>query len=248
LTSAVFEQAAAELPLALRESVHQIVGSHDPRQGLIAAAEEWRADMIVVGARGLGPLRQLLVGSVSTSVVRAAHIPVLVARQQRERRADRPLRVLLACDGSESSRQSADWLYQFTWPTGTTGQVIAVIETIFGGELPLWLEEEARKSEADVLAQAWLREHEAHQQSRRKELSALCRDLPPPFSESKPIVVDGNPAEQILKAVNTEAIDLVVLGARRLGTLARWVLGSTSEKVLSHAPCSVLLVRQREAA
>ena len=48
-------------------------------------AEEIGAGLIVMGSRGFGPVRRLLVGSVSSSVVRHAHNPVLVVRQDQGR-------------------------------------------------------------------------------------------------------------------------------------------------------------------
>src|SRR5829696_3604242 len=54
---------------------------------IVALAEELGADMIVMGSRGLGGLRRVLMGSVSDSVVRHAHCPVLVVRPEKEQAA-----------------------------------------------------------------------------------------------------------------------------------------------------------------
>jgi nucleotide-binding universal stress UspA family protein len=54
---------------------------------IVALAEELGADLIVMGSRGLGALRRALMGSVSDSVVRHAHCPVLVVRAQNEQAA-----------------------------------------------------------------------------------------------------------------------------------------------------------------
>jgi nucleotide-binding universal stress UspA family protein len=51
---------------------------------IVALAEELRAGLIVMGTRGLGGVRRALMGSVSDSVVRHAHCPVLVVRQEKE--------------------------------------------------------------------------------------------------------------------------------------------------------------------
>jgi nucleotide-binding universal stress UspA family protein len=50
---------------------------------IVALAEELGADLIVMGSRGLGGVRRALMGSVSDSVVRHAHCPVLVVRQEK---------------------------------------------------------------------------------------------------------------------------------------------------------------------
>lgn len=52
-----------------------------PDEQIVALAEEIGAGLIVMGSRGLGGLRRLLMGSVSDSVVRHAHCPVLVVRR-----------------------------------------------------------------------------------------------------------------------------------------------------------------------
>jgi nucleotide-binding universal stress UspA family protein len=53
---------------------------------IVALAEELQADLIVMGSRGLGGVRRALMGSVSDSVVRHAHCPVLVVRPKKEQR------------------------------------------------------------------------------------------------------------------------------------------------------------------
>ena len=50
---------------------------------IVALAEELGADLIVMGSRGLGGVRRVLMGSVSDSVVRHAHCPVLVVRPEK---------------------------------------------------------------------------------------------------------------------------------------------------------------------
>jgi nucleotide-binding universal stress UspA family protein len=54
---------------------------------IVALAEELGAGLIVMGSRGLGGVRRALMGSVSDSVVRHAHCPVLVVRQEKEQAA-----------------------------------------------------------------------------------------------------------------------------------------------------------------
>ena len=55
--------------------------------------------------------------------------------------------------------------------------------------------------------------------------------------------IEGDPAEVILDVAKIRNINVIVMGSRGLGKLAGLLLGSTSQKVVSHAPCPVLIVR-----
>ncbi len=56
-------------------------------QQIVRVAEEVEAGLIVMGSRGLGGVKRALMGSVSDSVVRHAHCPVLIVRPADERAA-----------------------------------------------------------------------------------------------------------------------------------------------------------------
>ncbi len=56
-------------------------------------------------------------------------------------------------------------------------------------------------------------------------------------------MIEGSIAEAIMDVATVQKSDLIVMGSRGLGRLAGAVLGSNSQKVVSHAPCPVLIVR-----
>ena len=56
-------------------------------QQIVQVAEEIGAGLIIMGSRGLGGVRRALIGSVSDSVVRHAHCPVMVVRPEKEQAA-----------------------------------------------------------------------------------------------------------------------------------------------------------------
>jgi nucleotide-binding universal stress UspA family protein len=68
---------------------------------------------------------------------------------------------------------------------------------------------------------------------------ALLGELPRLEAE----VLEGPPAEAILRVSEVRKVDLIVMGTRGLGQLKGLLLGSQSQKVLAHAPCPVLLAR-----
>jgi nucleotide-binding universal stress UspA family protein len=79
-----------------------------------------------------------------------------------------------------------------------------------------------------------------HAQEILKKAVETLGDVP---AEIHTELIEGNPAEAIIEVAATRASDVIVMGSRGLGRLAGLVLGSTSQKVVSHAPCPVLIVR-----
>ena len=244
LAEAIFAEARARLGAAWTAEVHTIVGHSPAGQGVTAAADLWHADMIAVGARGLGPIQRLLLGSVSRSVVQASSVPVLVARPRPETLRHAGWRVLVACKSQAAGQDAARLLGQLSFPPDSVGRAISIVQPMFAGQIPAWLEEQARSSETEAMAASWMQEHAAELAEKQAEMTDYCRQLPEVFHQRAPIVAEGHPAEVILKTVASENIDLLVVGAKQAGSVARLLLGSTSEAVLGHAPCSVLVVRR----
>lgn len=247
LVDAIFEEARVRLPEAMRGSALTITNTHDPRHGIVAAADEWGAGLIVVGARGLGTFERLLLGSVSRAVVHASKIPVWVARAAGERKSQQGVNVLLACENPELGCHGADVLGALKWPPGSTCRTLTVVPSMFAGRVPDWLQQRARSPDVEQMVQAWARERDEELRSMREQMKAFCAKLPNLCQIAAPIVSEGEPATMILSMIASEKIDLVVLGHYRKNWLASTLLGSTSEAVLNHAECSVLVVPHREA-
>ncbi len=245
---AVFSDATARFPEALRPSVQRFVGHQPPRRGILLAADETQSELIVVGARGLSPVKELLLGSVSHSVAREAKVPVFIARAKRGGQTSDPYKAIIALGNLSQGNTLCSLASTFHWPAKTEVCLAQVIEPMFAGELPEWLEKAARDAMTEAAAQGWRREHAAEKQRAHDDLQALAARQAPPLRSAQPLVLEGDSAEQLLKACSTQNADLIVIGPRRLSLLERFMLGSTSENLLSHAPCSVLLAREKETA
>lgn len=61
--------------------------------------------------------------------------------------------------------------------------------------------------------------------------------------EARTRLLEGVPAEEILKAATDEKVDLIVMGSRGLSGVKAFLLGSVSDKVSHHAKCPILIVR-----
>jgi nucleotide-binding universal stress UspA family protein len=248
LSTAVFKGAIDRLPPRLVDRTKTIAGCHAPGLGIMTAADECRADLIVVGARGAEAESTHALGSVARQVVHDASVPILVVRPRRDHDAQRPLRVLFATDGTDCSQQAAAALKKFTWPENTVVRLMTVIEHPWGGQIPSWLEAEMQNYDLKAMGFGSFEEDEAEKTRVREHLRQLCGSLPPIFHREEPIVAVGYPSRKILATLAEQRFDLAIVGARRMSPIGRWFLGSVSERLLNSAPCSVLLVRQHEKA
>lgn len=228
--------ARAAEPLVGRGLKIDTVVARGRAAGVIGeVADRVSADLIVTGSRGRGPLASMLLGSVANEV--ATHVPssVLVAR------SDRVSRVLVATDGSASSRCVADWLERTRLLCGIPADVVAVSipdDPVFELSVRLYTLGDQRLARKRVE----LRErYRAVAEAMAERLSSI--DMP-----ASPIVRAGDPADQILGAAEERGADLIVLGCRDLQGVARLLLGSVARNVLVKAHCSVLIVRDRRPA
>lgn len=64
--------------------------------------------------------------------------------------------------------------------------------------------------------------------------------------EPKLLLAVGDPADEIIRAARDQGFDLIVVGHRGLSPVKAFLVGSVSNRLVSHAPCSVLVVRPND--
>lgn len=135
--------------------------------------------------------------------------------------------ILLAVDGSEHAWRATEVAAELARSTKAELRVIVVYDPVplYLGEPNLQAAINARLSEAQGI------------------LDKAVEIVGEISAEIHAGIVEGNSAEAIIEVAKTRECDLIVMGSRGLGRLAGLVLGSTSQKVVSHAPCPVLIVR-----
>jgi len=136
--------------------------------------------------------------------------------------------ILLAVDGSERAWKAAKMAADMArcTPTATLRIVIAYdpIPTYLG-EPNLQNAIDARMKEAEALLEQSL---------------AIVGEVP---GEIRTEILEGPAADAILRVAETRGSDLIVMGSRGLGQITGLLLGSQSQKVVTHASCPVLIVR-----
>ena len=232
-TQRVVDDARERLAKRWSTAVGRTLGG-DARDAIIAAAKQAKSDLIVVGARGLGAAASFLLGSVSLAVTRDAPCPVLVCHGRA-----RPVRnVIIAYDGSADARTALDFCCQLPLATDVTVYLVGAVDPLpYPTTAP-----ELIKPELKGLLQDYENEKRSKLASALDEAATRLR---PCVRAIKIVMTKGVPAGMILEEARAHDADLIVLGARGLGTLQRITLGSVSESVLHQANCPVLVVRQR---
>ena len=238
-SKALFDEAEARLPQPFTRPVEAIVSTKSAAAGILEAAIGWKADLVVVGASNATSLERFLLGSVSRAVVHGSTLPVLVVRNAPA--AAEPIRPI-ACHLAASAAAMAAVVGKLRWPADTAGEVMGVAESLLAGPLPSWLEKKVRDPQTEAIASAWQREHDDEVGTLSKSLDAFQKQLPPAFAAKPPVVAQGNPGDRIRSHVREHGDNLVILGRTPSDAVTRWLLGSTSEAVLTGVPSSVLLV------
>ena len=77
-------EAAQALVRAAGVEFESEVGSGDPGHVLVEIGENYGCELVIMGARGVGALRAALLGSVSSSVLHASTVPVMIVKQSEE--------------------------------------------------------------------------------------------------------------------------------------------------------------------
>ena len=204
----------------------------DAREAILRVAAEWPADLVVLGARGLGAIAGFLLGSVSLGVARHARCSVLVVKGG----ADVIRGVLVAIDGSEHAAAAAAFLARLPLDPTVVVRLAGVVQS---PRYPATAPAFATGIVRDALAQIVKERSTALEQ-------ALAKAAAPFAGRVKKIerrVLVGHPVDALIGAAAGWNVGLVVVGARGLGTLERVLLGSVSEGVLRHVDRPVLIVK-----
>lgn len=203
--------------------------AHGPLGRTIAGqARRWKADLILMGSRGLSDIRGFLLGSVSRQVVSIAPCSVLVVKQPTPKLDH----VALAVDDSKPSRAAAKFLRSRFLPESATLTILSSAESPITEFAERYLpESQLAELKRPVMERA------------TRVVNALRDEF---LKEGFPVVTQvqmDHVIDTIVKYVETNHDQLLVVGSRNLTKSEQRHLGSVSESLLRHAPCSVLIVR-----
>jgi nucleotide-binding universal stress UspA family protein len=151
------------------------------------------------------------------------------------------MKILLAVDGSEYSRNAADEIARRPWPVGSTVEILSVVDSPYLPTTDTWSlpdnfytkTAEAAKEQAETAVKV------AEKQIRERHGAAL---------EIIRKIAEGHTVSTILDEAEAWGANLIVLGSHGYRGLKRFLLGSVSNAVASHAHCSVEIVRSPQSS
>jgi nucleotide-binding universal stress UspA family protein len=205
-----------------------------PGWAIISKAEEWGANLVLVGSGKHSLIERIQFGSVLRKVLTACERSVRVGRRS-SRHSEPSVRMIIGLDGSLDAEFALDAVAERVWPEGSAAHLVTVLDQRLSSLTPSLIPRLARwSSPADSTDdQAWLaRMMEAAGEKLQKAGLKISSD-----------VTKGSPSQRLLDAAVDWQADCIFVGARGLSGIERFLIGSVSSDIALRANCSVEIVR-----
>lgn len=205
---------------------------------LVANADEWKPDLIVVGSHGRTAIGRFVLGSVSQRVLTEARCSVRIARG-RVKEPNSPVRIIVGTDGSAASDAALRAVAARHWPPHSEVKVVMVDDPLAPELLGKLIPPVGRMIEEDRQQErAWVEEIS-------KRSFEILRDVGIKVTCA---VREGDPKQEVCKAAEEWNANCIFLGSAGFSNrLERFVLGSVSAAIAARAHCSVEVVRNTAA-
>jgi len=209
------------LPMHAGPATKQLrIGS--PAEVIVSMAEEQKADLIVMGARGLGPIKERLFGSVSHRILTLAPCATLVVNGP----VKAMKQILLPLQGQSDAEAAIRFLQLKPFHDA----INITLLTVLPETAPPWPTDAAAAAASTEILE-----------KQTDYINGVAERLRAIGYQARGVAVVGTPSTIILQEATTLRSDLILMGTRGRQGITRFVLGSVSHAVLHKTPCSVLV-------
>jgi nucleotide-binding universal stress UspA family protein len=195
-----------------------VIGEGSAAKAILKTAVKEGADLIVVGRKGISGHEQNLIGSVTHQILRSARVPVLVTKGTKTR-PDAIKKILVPTDFSAKEDLERDHAWKLAKVLGASLKFLYVME-LFGHDFRL----------TDEMFASVLKKLQARKKREHKSVD---------ITEDVTKAIHG--WEGIIDYAETKEFDLIVMSTT-VRKLARFFLGSTTEKVIAHSRVPVFAI------
>ena len=211
-----------------------------PAWELLRKAEEWGADLVVVGSQGRSALGRLLLGSVSKKVAEESSRSVRIARLAAVKAEGEPPQIMIGVDGSAEAERAVRAVGERVWRDGTQVRIVAVDDGASTTRI-------ARIPPTTAALTSGCNEESAVRASAMVEWGVA--ELRAIGLDATAAVLEGDPRAVLVGEAKRWDADCIFVGPRKFsGAVERLRLGSVSSAVGKNAHCSVEVVRGPEAS
>jgi len=221
----VLDQAVSLLPLH-PGSVTKRLETGTPAESVITIAEEQGADLVVLGARGIGQIREQMFGSVSHRVMTHASCSTLIIKK--------PIRKIQQVLISVESQEDGEAVVRFMKKKPFREPISATVLHVIPFSEPVW-------PVGAMISPEFRKEMIAFGEKFTNGVSAELKKL---GHEAKGVVVVGAPSHTIIEEASKLPADLIMMRTHSRSGVSRFLLGSVSHSVVHHAESSILFVRE----
>lgn len=220
--------------------VSQEAQNGSPAFELLNRAEEWQADLIVVGSYGRTALSRVVLGSVSQKIITQASTSVHIGRSGTGSGASGE-RIVIGVDGSPGSLVAVKAAAKRNWTPGSELRIVVADDTLKGS--PVWLLIPPVK---EFVEEVRAEERTQSEQIALQAAGELRAALDNENITVSSVVESGDPKRVLVKHAEEFGADCIFTGATGFSSrLERLVLGSVSAAIAARAHCSVEVVRDR---
>ena len=221
----VIDQAVSLLPLH-PGSVTKQLETGKPAESVITIAEEQGADLVVLGARGIGQFREQVFGSVSHRVMTHAPCSTLIIKK--------PIRKIQKVLIPLESQEDGEAVVRFMKKKPFREPISATVLHVIPFSEPVW-------PVGAMISPEFRKEMIAYGEKFTNGVSAELKKL---GHEANGVVVVGAPSHTIIDEATKHAADVIMMRTHSRSGVSRFLLGSVSHSVVHHAESSILFVRE----
>ena len=221
----VIDQAVSLLPLH-PGSVTKRLENGTPAEVILSMANEEGADLVVLGARGIGQIREQMFGSVSHRVMTHAPCSTLIVKK--------PIREIQQVLIPLESQEDGEVVVRFFKKKPFREPITATVLHVIPFSEPVW-------PVGAMISPEFRKEMIAYGEKFTNGISAELKQM---GHQAKGVVIVGAPSHTIIEEATKHAADVIMMRTHSRSGVSRFLLGSVSHSVVHHTESSILLVRE----
>jgi nucleotide-binding universal stress UspA family protein len=211
------------------KSVEMLIEKGNPMEQITEVAQNKEMNLIIIGEGNHSDNEHFKLGSTTERMMQKNGIPLMVVKNEPVKPVNK---ILCPVDFSESSKRA---LANAIFLSNRLGAQLTILNVFSPVEVfSYWIDVDNKK------------ENQIQLQQQKAEFNDFMKDfhINKDFHVVK--IAQGEPEAEILKEINNQGIDLLIMGTTGKTGLSKILLGSVTEKVTREVPCSFIVTNEAE--